>query len=269
MIKSKNWNPREDKLLKPKEFEIHQLYHEKLAEKIKTEKDVFEPRKARIKSLEILNNKISGIKGNILEIGAGDGWCSAYILKKWNNQIKSLDIMEISDSAIEKLIPKTLSVCSLSTEKISLIKGSFNNIPHQNHYDVIVAMGALHHSSNLAHTLQTIYESLKPGAWLIAQEPFVSDNTQNDFYTKRNNETVNFKGVMTVKNEERSDNFFRLCEYRSAAYAAGFIVHIERLFTYDSRKNIKRALIYKLFKKEKENQAHNGLFYFQKPLNKN
>ena len=63
--------------------------------------------------------------------------------------------------------------------------GSFNQIPVTSFFDFVVAMGALHHSTNLLRTLQECAKALKPGGFLIAQEPASEDSATNEEFLAR------------------------------------------------------------------------------------
>lgn len=264
-MKILDWNPKNDKSLKEKEIAIHHEYHANLASKELTKKDLFESAhrmlriNALLRSLELANTKI---KGNILEIGAGDGWCSAYILRQFSNQIENIHIMETNDSAINFLIPKSLNVAEVNTNNVSLVKGSFNDIQLKNNYDFVIAMGAIHHSADLRLTFQNIYNSLKPGGWFLAQEPFMINQTKNKFYFDREKNEINFKGIIKVKNNERSDLFYRECEYMTAAYHSGFDFNSE----YIVNEYTKKGLFGKAVPKLKSDGPNNMLIYAQKPI---
>ncbi|MFK7905182.1 MAG: cyclopropane-fatty-acyl-phospholipid synthase family protein [Chitinophagales bacterium] len=261
-MKKIDWNPSEDKLLKAKEIEIHYQHHNNLVNQDLTVNKILytSKRKFRSKALEFALKKIgSKPHGKILEVGAGDGWCSAYMLKNYPN-IESLYTMEINEAAIDELIPKVFNIVGVDTNKSVLVHGSYNSIPVENHFDFIVAMGAIHHSANLYLTFKTLYKSLKPGGWLIAQEPFMLNDTANEYYYRRNAKVVNFKGLLEIKNSERSDIMYRECEYRTAAYHVGFDFHSKEL----TDKSVK-SMIKKIKKKPDLTRPLNLVLYAQKP----
>lgn len=224
-----DWSPEQDKLLKKKEIEIHELYHSKASDKIRSRADVFGHRQFRINALEQgLQFIKKSVSGQVLEVGAGDGWCSAYLLDKYPS-IEHMYTMEINDAAIQSLIPHVMNTVDVDINKVSLVKGSFNNIPLKGFYNFAFAMGALHHSEHLFATMRELYLALQPGGILIAQEPYCVNSVRNAAYHKRGNVTENFKGLVKVENQDRSDIFYRLCEYQTACYHAGFDVDIIKL----------------------------------------
>ncbi|MEQ8584193.1 MAG: class I SAM-dependent methyltransferase [Marinoscillum sp.] len=262
-MKILDWHPGEDTLLKGKEIEVHEIYHSHLATQELTKSKILKnsKRQMRAKALEKALRKIGKtLKGNVLELGAGDGWCSAYILSKYYSQLAEVHTMEINPAAINQLIPKVFDVVGVKTDKSTLIHGSFNNIQVEDYYDFVVVMGAIHHSSNLFKTFTEIQKALKPGGWLIAQEPYMVDDTMNSFYINRQNKVDDFKGLTQVKNGDRSDVFFRACEYRTAAFHAGFdyrtFINPDLSLWY-----FKRALL-----RQNAGRPKNMTIYAQKPL---
>jgi SAM-dependent methyltransferase len=227
-MKYEDWSPTEDSFLKPMEIEIHESYHRSLIEKYKSEGDIFSPhRYFRIRSLNKALKKTGVISGKVLEIGAGDGWCSAHLLKHY--KLSEIFTMEISDAAAKELIPHVFNVCNVDASIATGVKGSFNNIRKTDYFDFVVAMGAIHHSENLFETFRNVYKSLKPGGWFIAQEPSKGNSTRNEFYFTRDEQEIDFKKMTKVVNRDRSDNFYRQCEYQTAAYHAGLNVDVNWL----------------------------------------
>lgn len=268
-IKIENWTPESDIFLKKKEVEIHDHYHKALSEKDVTYSGIFSKhRRFRAEALGIAIEKANAkIKGKVLEVGAGDGWCSAYLLKNFS-MIDHIHTMEINHSAVNNLIPKVLEAFEVDRNKSTLVLGSFNNIPLENHFDFVIAMGALHHSSNLYLTYKNIYKSLKPGGWLFAQEPAMPNDINNDYYILREKETITFKGLVDVKNSDRTDVFYRECEHRTAGYHAGFNFNAEKVTRAKEKSLI--ATIGSLFRKENpqkdsKSKPDNIIVYAQKP----
>lgn len=226
-ISIENWYPSEDKFLKQGEIDLHQFLHSERSKKIVSADEILTIKSFRWNFLRGAIDKFGGVSGRSLEVGAGDGWCSAAVLA--NYPLEEATIVEIDDAAVRELIPSTLHAFGVLERKIVVAKGSFNNIPKHDYFDVAFAMGALHHSSNLYMTFKSIFRSLRPGGVLFSQEPAMNDTTSNDYYEKREKETTTFIEGVEVINSARSDTFYRECEYRTAALHAGFDVDVERV----------------------------------------
>ncbi len=230
-----NWTPENDPYLKPAEKTLHEKLHAFRADKVKSKEDIFSERQFRIDAINtILNKNDVTVAGDILEIGAGDGWCSAYLLSTYES-IKSIHIMECTENAVTSLIPKTIQSANVQDSNIQYVLGSFNDIQITEGFDFVIAMGALHHSQNLFHTMSEVFKALKPGGIVISQEPFMVDQTKNSYYTKYNEIVKDFGIGNTIKNSERTDVFYRKCEYYTAAYHAGFDVDIVELIVNEDR----------------------------------
>ena len=234
-----NWHPKDDPFTKEGEILLHEKIH-----KQKTQKGSFFNNTNRIKQL-IEAEKIIGkrINGTVLEIGAGNGYMSIYIAK--NREIEQVYVLECTQNGVDLLIRENFAVNKIDEDKYELVLGSFNSIPLIEKFDFVLAFGALHHSANLQRTIDEVFKTLKPGGYLIAQEPYTNDNTQNNFFIEMKNKVVKVQGLIEIKNELRDDNFYRKCEYLTASYHAGFEkVILKKL------KNIKRQISYLLkFKK--------------------
>ncbi|MSO73324.1 MAG: methyltransferase domain-containing protein [Rhodospirillaceae bacterium] len=67
-------------------------------------------------------------------------------------------------------MPQVQKVLGADSSKIQRVFGSFNSIPIENEMDLVVSIGALHHSESLFVTLSECFKALKPGGWLVATE---------------------------------------------------------------------------------------------------
>lgn len=224
-----NWNPGHDPYLKPKEKVLHEKLHAIRADKVENKQALFAAKQVRIDAINFLINKHEiSLSGDILEVGAGDGWCAAYLLDNFED-IDAMYVMECTESAVTELIPATMRSVGVDHLDIRYILGSFNDIRLTDTFDHVFAMGALHHSANLYATMQQLYSSLKPGGSVISHEPYMVDTTPNSYYVKHSEIVKDFGIGIKIKNSERTDLFYRKCEYAVAAYHAGFDVVMEEL----------------------------------------
>jgi len=230
-VKFENWSPELDPFLKSGEVKLHEHLHLVRSKESTNPASLLKTKAVRKQALDEALKDVGPIKGNLLEVGAGDGWCSAHILSAYKPE--KTFIMEIDEIAVEKLIPNTLSVFGVDTIDVTIVQGSFNKIPHNNFFDFIIAMGALHHSANLRVTFDTIFQALKPGGWLLAQEPSMDDDTPNSYFVNYGLEKKVFPEGIEMINADRSDIFYRNCEFRTAAYHAGFEIKLKKLVKKD------------------------------------
>ena len=249
MKKVIDWHIQNDNSTKQKEIEIHELIHKKKSLKplVTNNWRLNILRKAE----RILGKKISG---TILEIGSGNGYASVFIAQY--RKIEKIYCSEVTHSGVDTLIRNNFESNQIPYEKYELVLGSFNNIPLKNKFDYVIALGALHHSSDLRKTLDEIYSCLAEDGILIAQEPYTSDLLQNDYFIKRKNKIENVQGIVKVRNSERDDNFFRKCEYLTAAYHSGF----DKVY-FNKLKGSLKQIIYNFIK---GNKVDKGLIILTK-----
>ena len=171
----------------------------------------------RLLILKELKNFID-IRGIIADVGCGSGYFGIGTAKMFSD-ITRVDCIEASKAAIENVIPRNISHFNL-TERVKAINGSFDTLP-KNEYDIIFAMGALHHSTNLDLTLKSIFHSLKPDGILVAQEPAMPDTTTHHEYQIKYDIIEEIFGLK-IKNKDRNDRFFRECEYKNSLILNGF-----------------------------------------------
>ncbi len=227
-MKFEHWNPETDPHLKPGERALHQVLHAARAGKIEPWETILRTKARRWTSLQAAIERSGGMTGTLLEVGAGDAWASAAVLRHYPG-VDAAWIVEIDDAALNELIPRTLEAFAVANRDITLVMGSFNAVPYVDHFDTVLALGALHHSANLYVTLRSLWLALKPGGRLYSQEPAMPDTTPNRFYVRRGEQIATFREGIEMRNDERSDTFFRRCEYLAALHHAGFDVDIEDL----------------------------------------
>ncbi len=232
MLKTEEWKVECDATLKSGELKIHEKLHDHMSRQpASTVEGLLASKRNRVSAIELaLTDMKTDFHGKILEVGAGNGWCSAYLCSRFP-RIEHAHVLEIDRPAVERLIPQTMEVFGIESFRYTTVRGSFNQIPRTDYFDFVVAMGALHHSENLYCTLRSLFQSLRMGGYLIAQEPMVPDLTPNSYYDRRLNEKVMFQNLQEVWNHERSDIFYRRCEYVTAAVHAGFDLSVHDLTT--------------------------------------
>lgn len=163
------------------------------------------------------------IAGKVIEIGAGTGWCSAVLSQE--PAVEEVFTLEYDRYCVETLIPMSHRALGAQEEKIRRVLGSFNLLKcGDGFFDLVVSIGALHHSENLRTTLRECFRALKPGGWLLATEPCEFNSmTQREHYEIMHRPIPSDDG-RTVTKAEKSDHIVRLCQYEAAAYDAGFDV---------------------------------------------
>jgi len=250
-MKKEDWNPGGDRYLKSGERELHQFLHSVRANKTIDWGKVLKKKGSRWEPFQRAASRCGGIRGRILEVGAGDGWCSAAVLRHYDN-VEASYIMEIDEAAVDSLIPVTLQNFEVADRNVTLVLGSFNAIPHVDYFDFVIAMGSLHHSENLFVTLRSLWQALKPGGVLLSQEPAMADSTSNEFYRRKSQEVKKFDEGIEFRHDERSDHFYRKCEYLTALHHAGFDVVMEELGRAHPSPAVKRSFFKRLFLRHPE-----------------
>ena len=215
-------NEIQDLYINSEELRLHESLHQS-----RTEMDIDglmkNPRLKLISHIEnILGHKIHG---HVLDLGAGSGYLSAWL--GLNRNIQEVIALECTETAVRKLIPQLVAAVEVENNKVVTALGSFSDIPLSDYFDFIVAFGSLHHSKNLLRTLTQCYKSLKPGAFLVAQEPVADDGVSNREFIQRYTAEEYFAGEI-IQNRMREDHFFRLCEYQTALYFSGFDILIQK-----------------------------------------
>jgi SAM-dependent methyltransferase len=227
-----NWlEGRHDVYTRPHAVELQSAVHQALAANFRDENTAAIymgtdrtswRQQAIVKSQLVMGRSFSG---TVLEIGAGSGWCSSLL-----STVPRVDKVYCSDYdsvSVEILMPQVQRALGADTSKIQRVFGSFNSLPLENEIDLIVSIGALHHSENLYVTLTESFKALKPGGWLVASEPTYPDaetNQQvNARYKKVDPTSLKRYGRVTL-HEENSDHYYRISEFVTASLSAKFDV---------------------------------------------
>jgi len=235
---------------------LHDKIHAKMLEQ--DPKDLLNNH--RLKILDKINNDFK-IEGDVADIGCGNAYFGIGLAKKFRN-IKKIDCIEASKFAVEKIIPRNIQFHNVETV-VKPIYGTFDNLGFEK-YNIIFAMGALHHSSNLKKTLKSIAKALKPNGLLVAQEPAMPDDTTHEDYKFKYN-IIEKRFGLEIKNGNRLDRFFRECEYKYCLKNKGFNICLSEKYSPESvnfsgTKFIKHCFkIYKI--KKKISEILNLIFY--------
>lgn len=164
--------------------------------------------------------------GNILEIGAGSGWCSS--LLSTLDEVEHVYSLDYDPVSVEMLMPLVQKSFGANKTKIDRVLGTFNDMPLENEVDLVVSIGALHHAENLVASLTSCFKALKPGGWLFASEPTYFDTETNKnihaMYKAEDPAAIRKYGRAT-KHEDNSDHYYRISEFVAASYSAKFDVY--------------------------------------------
>ncbi|MFZ5553424.1 MAG: class I SAM-dependent methyltransferase [Bacteroidota bacterium] len=186
-------------------------------------------RSAVISKMELVFNK--KIHGRVIEIGAGTGWCSALLSK--NEPVKEVYVLDYDRYSVEVLMPMVFKNLGADESKLVPVLGSYNKMMcPDNHFDFVISIGAIHHSENLRATFSECYRALAPGGILVATEHCHPDSYTIEASLCDDNEVLDPSQVkalygnneMTVKAKDNSDHNYRISEFISASYFAGFDV---------------------------------------------
>lgn len=204
----------------------------------------------RLKVLDMLS--AFTITGDVADIGCGSGYFGIGVAKRFNS-VTRVDCIEASKLAVESVISRNIDYFGLSS-KVKALEGSFDALP-ANSYDVVFAMGALHHSQNLSRTMQSIFIALKPGGLLVAQEPAMPDTTTHEAYLEKYN-IVEERYGLRIRNGDRYDRFFRDCEYKYCLVNNGFNLCSWGDFEFSEQKT---SMVVNLIQYAKSNGLKNTL----------
>lgn len=197
------------------EQELHKVVH--LERQPKLASDLLTKPRLKLFSLveRLLNRKI---QGKVLDIGAGNGYAGGWLAL---NRCVAVTALECTDEAVTITIPATKAILGIEDELRPEL-GDFNELgSYEKTFDYVVSFGVLHHAEDLYAATKSVYGCLKPGGILIANEPYVSDDKQNDAFRQVYNSKELFAG-REIRHGDRNDIFHRHCEYLTALYFSNF-----------------------------------------------
>ncbi|HHB92228.1 MAG TPA: class I SAM-dependent methyltransferase [Thioploca sp.] len=121
----------------------------------------------RLANLVTLNGKTK-----VLDIGSGYGGTARYLAKISDCQVDCLNLSETQNQR-----NRQLNAEQNLTDKITVIDGSFENIPAEaEKYDLVLSQDAILHSGNRRQVLAETLRILKPGGDFIFTDPMQSDD---------------------------------------------------------------------------------------------
>lgn len=222
-----DWNIASDADIRPGSIELQRIVHREWHDKMVTrppdgwlkQKPLWRVR--CVDKLEILLGR--PLYGKVLEIGAGTALCSTFISQR--ETVERVTALDYDHFCVDTMMPTTFEKFGAVTDKIERVYGSYNGIPRDEFYDFIVAVGALHHSENLVVSLASLYRALRPGGIALISDVCERDSLSNAALNARY-EALDPNGVTrygrAVANKDNGDHWYRLAEWLSASWAAGF-----------------------------------------------
>lgn len=118
-------------------------------------------------------NKYLSKNANVLDLGGGSGWLSAF-LSKYEN-VEKISLIDSSKYFLEKMAPGIFKIMNGIESKIERIEGLFAPllVPDET-YDVVVICSSLHHAENMEALLIELHRVIKKSGWLIVlnETPF-------------------------------------------------------------------------------------------------
>lgn len=149
---------------------------------------------------------------NVLDLGAGTGWLSAY-LSCFEN-VSHIDALDSSVHNLTTMFPRILEEMVIDKKNIKKIKpilGFFTPILREdNYYDIVIASSSIHHADSITVVLKEVYRVLKnDGYFIILNEPILSKSFFCYYFLK----TLASIVLGTVRNEysEKSPALMKNC----------------------------------------------------------
>lgn len=173
-------------------------------------------------------------KGKVIEVGAGTGIVSSTLSNF--PEVEQMHCLDYDEYTVENLMPLVQHSLDAATTKMTRIAGSYNNMEADDaSYDAVVAVGAMHHSEDLAATFLECFRLLKPGGYFIVSDYALTNDMSQHEYSMLMNKPISdeeaqkyfdsgsLDGVCT--NKSISEHMRPLFLYQAAAFNSGFNVN--------------------------------------------
>jgi SAM-dependent methyltransferase len=158
----------------------------------------------------------------VADIGCGTGYFGASLLR--NHNVDHVDFYDVAPSLSTK-IKETFEITKSTPSYQYICADIIDANLRGDQYDYVFCMGSLHHAYNLVRNFESIYKMLKPGGFLVAQEPSYSEVASYSDLRSTYEERLGFKASASqTQNYPRHDFFFRLSEFCCMGRLAGFEV---------------------------------------------
>ncbi|HEX9814053.1 MAG TPA: methyltransferase domain-containing protein, partial [Myxococcota bacterium] len=153
MPQTLNWSPEQDaenirEGARDLQSELHRrVYDPNFDDPVAARRFLESPRtywrRRALEKFELFQDR--PIHGDVMEIGAGTGWCSAWLSRK--PDVNKVYALEYDPYAVDHLMPKVFRQADADVSKIVRVLGSFNHMPQvYGQLDLVVSIGAIHHS---------------------------------------------------------------------------------------------------------------------------
>jgi ubiquinone/menaquinone biosynthesis C-methylase UbiE len=181
--------------------------------------------------------------GKVLEVGAGTALISCEL--SHFEEVSEIYSLDYDEYTVENLMPLVQWSLGANTAKIKRVIGSYNEMEiDDDSFDIIVAVGSMHHSEDINATMKECIRVLKPGGkFIISDYALTSNLSQEEYATLMNlpkdekdtalfEKTGNSDGMIT--NKTISEHGRPTYIYQAAAFEAGFTV---KTTLFDATKN--------------------------------
>lgn len=153
-----------------------------------------------IDALSFVKN-IKGIRGRILDVGAGVGWASAIVSNL--SSVDSVVCIDFSEHRLKKIAPVIIRQFAGNPDKVNFILGDFLNMDFEpNHFEIVMFVQSLYMFADLGYVLKKTYNLLKDdGILMVICERILEEGSlfSYKFYGRKIRETLGNKTDISGK----------------------------------------------------------------------